>query len=200
MSRPHMPRISWPACRLAVVLLLAVMLPATCLTRPAAAEPRPPVAPMQTLFALRHLPGLDAALRHQVLAQAAAAPKAPTKKPAAAPPRKPVQRASRPAARPALAPTVAGARTLARVRLTATQYGCLDNVVRRESGWNHRATNPSSGAYGLFQALPASKMASAGKDWRTNPLTQMKWGLSYIKSRYGTPCGAWNFWQKNHWY
>ncbi|MFF7676646.1 transglycosylase SLT domain-containing protein [Actinacidiphila glaucinigra] len=184
-------------------LLLAAILSATCLTRPtSAAEPRPPAAPMQSMFGLHYLPGLDAALRHQALAQAASIPKAPPRKRPAAAPHKPVQRASRSttAARPALAPTVAGAQNLARARMSGTQYRCLDNVVRRESGWNHRATNPSSGAYGLFQALPPSKMASAGKDWRTNPLTQMKWGLSYMKSRYGTPCGAWNFWQKNHWY
>ncbi|MFV0135441.1 transglycosylase SLT domain-containing protein [Streptomyces sp. HMX87] len=112
------------------------------------------------------------------------------------------KRSARTAQRPALAPaaTVSGARSYARARMSPTQYRCLSNLVTRESGWNHRATNPSSGAYGLFQALPASKMASAGSDWRTNPLTQMRWGLSYIKARYGTPCGAWNFWQKNRWY
>lgn len=96
--------------------------------------------------------------------------------------------------------TVSGARNYARARLSSAQYQCLSNVVARESGWEHTATNPSSGAYGLFQALPGSKMASAGTDWRTNPLTQMRWGLSYMDSRYGSPCGAWNFWQKNRWY
>ncbi|MGW3275484.1 aggregation-promoting factor C-terminal-like domain-containing protein [Streptomyces kronopolitis] len=98
------------------------------------------------------------------------------------------------------AATVPGAKALARTRLSTTQYNCLDSLIRRESGWNHRAANPSSGAYGLMQALPGSKMSSAGADWRTNPRTQIKWGLSYIKSRYGTPCGAWNFWTKNGWY
>lgn len=101
---------------------------------------------------------------------------------------------------PAQISMVSGAESLARTRLSTRQYTCLDNLIRRESGWNHRASNPSSGAYGLMQALPGSKMASAGADWRTNPLTQLKWGLSYIKSRYGTPCGAWNFWTKNGWY
>ncbi|MGW1261135.1 aggregation-promoting factor C-terminal-like domain-containing protein [Streptomyces drozdowiczii] len=101
---------------------------------------------------------------------------------------------------PAQAATVTGAQSMARSQLSSTQYQCLSSLVSRESGWNHRAQNPSSGAYGLFQALPGSKMASAGSDWQSNPLTQMRWGLSYIKSRYGTPCGAWNFWQKNRWY
>lgn len=110
------------------------------------------------------------------------------------------QRAARTATRTVQAPTVAGAQSYARSRLSSSQYSCLDSLIRRESGWNHRATNPSSGAYGLMQSLPASKMSSAGSDWRTNPVTQIKWGLSYISSRYGTPCGAWNFWQENHWY
>ncbi|MEU0213688.1 transglycosylase SLT domain-containing protein [Streptomyces sp. NPDC006265] len=96
--------------------------------------------------------------------------------------------------------TVSGARSYARSRLSSAQYQCLSNVVSRESGWNHRATNPSSGAYGLFQALPGSKMSSAGSDWQSNPLTQMRWGLSYMNARYGSPCGAWDFWTKNRWY
>lgn len=85
-------------------------------------------------------------------------------------------------------------------RLGATQYNCFNNIVIRESGWNHTATNPSSGAYGLMQALPGAKMASAGADWRTNPITQINWGISYMNGRYGSPCGAWNFWLNNHWY
>ncbi|MEW1922317.1 transglycosylase SLT domain-containing protein [Streptomyces sp. NPDC088360] len=101
---------------------------------------------------------------------------------------------------PKVTHTVTGAKTLARSRMSSTQYACLDKLIRRESGWNHRATNPSSGAYGLMQALPASKMSSAGSDWRTNPVTQIKWGLKYIEQRYGTPCGAWDFWTKNGWY
>ncbi|MFD7908558.1 lytic transglycosylase domain-containing protein, partial [Kitasatospora sp. NPDC059747] len=67
-------------------------------------------------------------------------------------------------------------------------------------GWNVTATNPSSGSYGLGQALPASKMASAGADWKTNPATQIKWALDYMNTRYGSPNAAWTFWQANHWY
>ena len=77
----------------------------------------------------------------------------------------------------------------------ATQFSCFSNIVTRESGWDVTATNPSSGAYGLVQALPGSKMASAGADWQTNPATQIRWGLSYMNSRYGSPCDAWAFWQ-----
>ncbi|MFJ5809742.1 MULTISPECIES: transglycosylase SLT domain-containing protein [unclassified Streptomyces] len=80
------------------------------------------------------------------------------------------------------------------------QFAAFNNIVSRESGWNHTATNSSSGAYGLVQALPASKMSSAGSDWKTNPATQIKWGLDYMNSRYGSPVGAWNFWQAHHWY
>ncbi|TQM71012.1 hypothetical protein FHX41_4762 [Actinomadura hallensis] len=70
----------------------------------------------------------------------------------------------------------------------------------RESNWNERAENPSSGAYGIPQSLPGSKMASAGADWRTSSPTQIAWGLGYIKARYKDPCGAWAFWQRNNWY
>ncbi|KOV12080.1 transglycosylase domain-containing protein [Streptomyces sp. XY431] len=81
-----------------------------------------------------------------------------------------------------------------------SQFQCFSQIVKRESGWNYTATNKSSGAYGLVQALPGSKMASAGADWRTNPATQIQWGLGYMNSRYGSPCGAWSFWQSHHWY
>jgi hypothetical protein len=79
------------------------------------------------------------------------------------------------------------------------QFGCLNNIWTRESGWRYDAEN-ASGAYGIPQALPGSKMASAGADWMTNPATQIKWGLGYIKSVYGTPCDAWAFWQDHSWY
>jgi hypothetical protein len=82
----------------------------------------------------------------------------------------------------------------------AAQFNAFSNIVEHESGWNPSATNASSGAYGLVQALPGSKMASAGSDWKTNPKTQIKWGLDYMNERYGSPAGAWNFWQANGWY
>ncbi|HEX2551377.1 MAG TPA: lytic transglycosylase domain-containing protein, partial [Nocardioidaceae bacterium] len=80
-----------------------------------------------------------------------------------------------------------------------SQFGCLDSLWTRESNWNIHAANPS-GAYGIPQALPGSKMASAGPDWENNAATQIKWGLEYIKNSYGTPCGAWSFKQGHNWY
>lgn len=81
-----------------------------------------------------------------------------------------------------------------------TQFQCLNSLWMKESGWNYRAQNPHSSAYGIPQALPGRKMASAGSDWRTNPATQIEWGLDYIHDRYGTPCGAWQFSKKHHYY
>ena len=79
------------------------------------------------------------------------------------------------------------------------QFACLLSLWNRESGWRVNAAN-SSGAYGIPQALPGSKMASAGADWQTNPATQIAWGLGYIAGRYGTPCGAWDHSESNGWY
>lgn len=80
------------------------------------------------------------------------------------------------------------------------QYSCLVALWSKESGWNHFAHNRSSGAYGIPQALPGEKMASAGADWATNPETQIRWGLGYIEGRYGTPCAAWGHSQARNWY
>ncbi len=83
---------------------------------------------------------------------------------------------------------------------SASQFVCLKLLWTRESRWNYRASNPSSGAYGIPQALPGAKMASAGSDWRTNPATQIEWGLDYIADRYGSPCSAWAHSERNNWY
>jgi hypothetical protein len=80
------------------------------------------------------------------------------------------------------------------------EFGCLQSLWNAESGWNPSASNPISGAYGIPQALPGSKMASAGADWQTNPATQIKWGLGYIKQVYGSPCAAWSHEQSTGWY
>jgi len=80
------------------------------------------------------------------------------------------------------------------------QMPCLDKMWTHESNWRTTAENASSGAYGIPQALPASKMATYGSDYRSNPVPQIKWGLNYIKDRYKTPCGAWSFWQAHNWY
>ncbi|MDO0915339.1 transglycosylase SLT domain-containing protein [Streptomyces sp. DT2A-34] len=107
------------------------------------------------------------------------------------------------AAAPAQAATTeaGSAQTIAKKMISdSAQYQCFSKIVDHESDWNVNATNASSGAYGLVQALPGNKMASAGSDWKTNPATQIEWGLDYMKDRYGSPCGAWNFWQSNGWY
>lgn len=82
----------------------------------------------------------------------------------------------------------------------AAEMSCLEKLWDKESKWNHKARNKSSGAYGIAQALPGKKMASEGADWETNPATQIKWGLGYIKGRYKTPCNAWGHSQRTGWY
>ncbi len=80
------------------------------------------------------------------------------------------------------------------------QFACYDAIIMRESKWNPFAKNPYSSAYGIPQALPGSKMAGFGADWRTNPVTQIRWGLDYVEQRYGTPCAAWGFKRAHGWY
>jgi hypothetical protein len=96
--------------------------------------------------------------------------------------------------------TIAQVQAMARSMVASSQFQCFSNIVNTESSWNYRAVNASSGAYGLVQALPGSKMSSAGSDWQTNPATQLKWGLNYMNSRYGSPCAAWQFHLANGWY
>jgi hypothetical protein len=80
------------------------------------------------------------------------------------------------------------------------EWSCLEKLWNKESRWKTRAENPSSGAYGIPQALPGDRMASYGRDWRTNPITQIKWGLDYIEDRHGSPCGAWSRSKAKGWY
>jgi len=101
--------------------------------------------------------------------------------------------------------TAADPRTLGRALMIqagfgADQWGCLDSLWTKESGWDVHADNPTSSAYGIPQSLPGSKMASAGPDWADNPATQIKWGLGYIADRYGSPCAAWGQSQAANWY
>jgi resuscitation-promoting factor RpfB len=107
--------------------------------------------------------------------------------------------------RPTGAAAAADAKEIARGLVAARGWGadqfqCLDRLWTKESKWDPSATNPSSGAYGIPQSLPGSKMASAGADWRTNPATQVTWGLNYIAGSYGTPCAAWGHSQAKNWY
>lgn len=92
------------------------------------------------------------------------------------------------------------ARAMLAQRGQSGQFGCLDSLWSRESGWSVTSDNPGSSAYGIPQALPGSKMASAGPDWRTDAATQIRWGLGYISANYGAPCAAWSHSQAHNWY
>lgn len=109
-------------------------------------------------------------------------------------------KARKAAAHPAGSPRQIAKQMLGQFGWRASQFSCLEPLWYHESGWNPSAMNPSSGAYGIPQALHGSMMASAGADWRTNPATQIRWGLSYIHDRYGSPCGAWAHEQSANWY
>lgn len=106
----------------------------------------------------------------------------------------------------AAANTVEGAKNTASEMMATTygwgadQFSCLDALWTKESGWNYQASNPSSGAYGIPQSLPGSKMATVAADWSTNATTQITWGLDYISRAYGTPCAAWGHSQAVNWY
>ena len=93
-----------------------------------------------------------------------------------------------------------GKRLAAEHGWTGEEWVCLNNLWTKESGWSTRSSNSSGSAWGIPQALPGSKMRSAGTDWRTNPATQIKWGIGYIDNRYGTACKAWAHWQSHNWY
>lgn len=97
-------------------------------------------------------------------------------------------------------PKVLARALMPRFGMSPSQFGCLDNIWSQESGWNVHADNPSSSAYGIPQALPGSKMASAGPNWANSAETQIRWGLGYILARYGSPCSAWSFKQGAGWY
>jgi hypothetical protein len=143
-----------------------------------------------------------AAARKAAAAKAAAAHRAAAARAAAAAAAKRAaqQRAARQHAIRSGSPTQIAQAMLGQYGWSASQYSCLYPLWEHESGWNPAASNPSSGAFGIPQALPGSQMASAGSDWQTNPATQIKWGLSYIQSRYGSPCGAWAHEQSSGWY
>jgi len=97
-------------------------------------------------------------------------------------------------------PTVEEARAWLWATLDAQDAACLSWIVNAEDGWQMIWNTRGSGAYGLPQAKPASKMASAGTDWLVNPITQLKWMVDYVDRKYGGPCGAWSWWQAHGWY
>ena len=172
-------------------------------TAPAEKNVAPQISEVKAAEALIPAPAPAAAPAPAPAPAPAAAP-APAPAPAAAP-------APAPAAAPAPAPAPvaiddpAGAQAYAASQLgrygwAPGQMQCLHKLWTKESDWKTTATNASSGAYGVVQSLPATKMASAGADYMTNYRTQINWGLNYVKSRYGSPCGALNFHYAHNWY
>jgi hypothetical protein len=105
-----------------------------------------------------------------------------------------------------MARTPDGAKQVAEIILSEeygfgeSQFECLDSLWTKESHWNYKAHNYRSGAHGIAQALPAEKMSVVGTDWRTNPVTQIRWGIRYITMRYDTPCKAWSFFKSRNYY
>lgn len=170
-----------------------------------AASVTAPLTPAQLQQALeqRALDQLGAS-RSKVRVPAAGTPLVTPPAPAAPPP------APAPAPAAAAAPSADSAASAASLdiarglsaahRWNDTQFSCLDQLWQRESRWRVTAVNTHSGAYGIPQALPGSRMAKAGADWRTNPATQIQWGLTYISERYGTPCAAWSHSRRYSWY
>ena len=150
--------------------------------------------------ALKAQAGQEAAAKAKAAAAAAAAQQLAAQRQAEA------QRAARDAQRQqVLASAQNDPRSAARTMLadygwSDSQFSCLDSLWTKESGWRYTATNAGSGAYGIPQSLPASKMGTVAADYRTNPVTQITWGLQYIKASYGSPCSAWAHSQATNWY
>lgn len=194
------------AAAVAATVLTFSPSPATArLTAAAAQAPNPPMASatVQQIALLRANRDYLTDLHQVTLGMRVPAPVAPAPKP------KPVQAAPAPAPQQPVAtaapPSTSGsAQQIAMAMLSSygwssSQFSCLEPLWQRESGWNVYASSPS-GAYGIPQALPGSKMASAGADWQSDAATQIRWGLGYIKATYGSPCAAWAHSQATGWY
>ena len=138
-----------------------------------------------------------AALAAKKAAAAAAAASSATQTPATA---QPSQTAAATVPAASGSPQQIAAAMLGSFGWSSSQFACLDPLWAHESGWSASAYNAGSGAFGIPQALPGSRMASAGPDWQTNAATQIRWGLEYIKGTYGSPCGAWAHEEATGWY
>ena len=199
-----------------VALLIVALLTAGC----AAAEPTASEAPNARSAEPTRTPSQEPAATQTTEAPTPTRTKAPVKRTGAAArvPRRVIMEqlakraeriaASMASASPEVLPTDVdpdsnrglGYRLMLQFGLAADQWQYLDALWQRESGWNHLAENASSGAYGIPQSLPGSKMADVAPDWRTNPETQITWGLAYIAARYNHPQGAWGHSQRFGWY
>jgi hypothetical protein len=142
----------------------------------------------------------QAELARAAAARKAAAAKTAARQAAAAKAAAKQQAVQQAASAPSGSPLQIAERMLSQFGWSSGQFSCLRPLWAHESGWNPYAQNPSSGAYGIPQALPGSRMASAGGDWQSNPATQIRWGLSYIRGSYGSPCAAWAHEQAAGWY
>jgi hypothetical protein len=158
-------------------------------------------ARMRSIEAARHTQELAAQQAAKAAAAKASAAKAAAAKAAAAKATKKAQPARQAAAiTPTGSPEQVAERMLSQFGWSGGQFSCLQPLWEHESGWSVTAENPSSGAYGIPQALPAAQMTSAGADWQTDAATQIRWGLTYIQGRYGSPCGAWAHEEADNWY
>ena len=188
-----------------VISAAAAALPATSAAAASSTSSASPAAFDHRQVVAAHAVGTAAATAAKEVASAktaaakAAAHKAALAKAAAAKAAA-AKTAAAKAAHPAGSPRQIATQMLGQFGWKTSQFSCLEPLWYHESGWNPSAENPSSGAYGIPQALHGSMMASAGSDWRTNPATQIRWGLTYIHDRYGSPCGAWSHEQSANWY
>jgi len=206
-ARTNGKRAAVVAAAFAVLLGAGAAGQASGTTAPTAQSPKDPAASLQTMDFERvgsNVPTSPAPM--SIEAQASKIKPAKATPAPAAKPSKPVAPAKPAApAKPVAIDDPAGAQAYAASQLSAhgwapSEMQCLMKLWTRESDWKTTATNPSSGAYGVVQSLPAEKMASAGADYRTNYRTQINWGLQYVEDRYGSPCGALNFHYANNWY
>ena len=177
-----------PALYLAVATALVITIDAAVFVVPdALADPEPSLGAVTGPGLAGAFPSAEPTFYFSLQPHAQALP-TPTPTPTPKPTPKPTYR-----------DTVWNARVYVKSQIGARQYACIDNIFTRESEWNPLAGSPER-AYGIPQAFPGSKMATFGSNWRTSPLTQVKWGLWYVSERYGSACAAWDFWQAHGWY
>jgi hypothetical protein len=203
--------VAWPGpapARSAASIADETLAQAGHLTRSTAAAGQPGAGLPITSFKAQHSKSIAAAAlaarQAAQAAQAAAQARAAAQRQAALAAQ---QAPSSPPAAPAAAPVAVSPGSAQQIAMSmlgaygwsSGEFSCLNSLWSRESGWSTTAANPS-GAYGIPQALPGSKMASAGPDWQTSATTQIRWGLGYIKGQYGSPCGAWSHEQATGWY
>lgn len=208
-----LPRLTWQ--QRAIILGVLPIMGAMIFLAPAGVAPSArvlsPVTALDYTFSSQHQQGLDTVRSHFVRRQLATQSRQYYHRLRAARKRRlraqraaaaaAAARAARQAATQSQAPPASAVQSYAEHLVGSAQFGCLQSLWDQESGWNTYASNPSSGAYGIPQALPGSKMASAGPDWQTNPYTQVKWGVEdYIDPVYGSACAAWAHEQATGWY